>query len=335
MKINVHRIITTLFNTKLNEFIARFGEGKIFETMQTGGLMEIKVRNTSTLGRYADWLANFRDELYSKCVDWSLESDSFKEELETLMQFYVNTEHLSRFGVFTNDEKNYLVDQLLKPLEHFFHLLDRELRMTHFSKEICILTSQTPEITIKIVDFHGFPLCQVETQISYVKAPIFGMYSKTIPLCTLRTDSSGTIQMKLPKGHYRIDLEKYGKTWIEGLQEDREITLEPFRGVVTCGKCRKEVTGFLRPKVWQCPRCEKIFCGNCYRQKGILFKKRLCPYCSSELNRLLGSFANPEKEAVEDGNWKCPRCMRINAATARFCTRCGEWRTYETAAIPR
>jgi len=31
--------------------------------------------------------------------------------------------------------------------------------------------------------------------------------------------------------------------------------------------------------------------------------------------------------ALRHGNWQCPRCMRINAARAKFCTRCGEWRT--------
>ena len=33
------------------------------------------------------------------------------------------------------------------------------------------------------------------------------------------------------------------------------------------------------------------------------------------------------RRELKHGNWQCPRCMRINAATARFCTRCGEWRT--------
>ncbi len=40
--------------------------------------------------------------------------------------------------------------------------------------------------------------------------------------------------------------------------------------------------------------------------------------------------ATPEpvvKKELEHGNWQCPRCLRINAANAKFCTRCGEWRT--------
>jgi len=32
------------------------------------------------------------------------------------------------------------------------------------------------------------------------------------------------------------------------------------------------------------------------------------------------------RRELRHGKWQCPRCMRINAATARFCTRCGEWK---------
>jgi hypothetical protein len=30
------------------------------------------------------------------------------------------------------------------------------------------------------------------------------------------------------------------------------------------------------------------------------------------------------KKELEHGNWRCPRCLRINAANANLCTRCGE-----------
>lgn len=33
------------------------------------------------------------------------------------------------------------------------------------------------------------------------------------------------------------------------------------------------------------------------------------------------------KRKLRRGQWQCSRCMRINAANAKFCTRCGEWRT--------
>jgi len=37
--------------------------------------------------------------------------------------------------------------------------------------------------------------------------------------------------------------------------------------------------------------------------------------------------AEPEpviRKELRHGNWQCPRCFRINAARAKFCTRCGE-----------
>jgi hypothetical protein len=30
------------------------------------------------------------------------------------------------------------------------------------------------------------------------------------------------------------------------------------------------------------------------------------------------------RRELEHGNWQCPRCLRINAAKAKLCTRCGE-----------
>lgn len=43
-KVDVHKVLTTLFNVELNEFLARFGKERSFETVKTGGLMEIKVK---------------------------------------------------------------------------------------------------------------------------------------------------------------------------------------------------------------------------------------------------------------------------------------------------
>jgi hypothetical protein len=32
------------------------------------------------------------------------------------------------------------------------------------------------------------------------------------------------------------------------------------------------------------------------------------------------------KRKLRHGDWQCKRCMRINAANAKFCTKCGKWR---------
>ncbi len=43
MKVDVHKVFTTLYNVELNEFIHRFGKEETFETIRTGGLWNIRV----------------------------------------------------------------------------------------------------------------------------------------------------------------------------------------------------------------------------------------------------------------------------------------------------
>jgi hypothetical protein len=51
-----------------------------------------------------------------------------------------------------------------------------------------------------------------------------------------------------------------------------------------CSRCRKEIGGFLRPPLWQCPTCRKIWCENCPKKKvGRLFKKLVCPDCRIQM----------------------------------------------------
>jgi hypothetical protein len=51
-----------------------------------------------------------------------------------------------------------------------------------------------------------------------------------------------------------------------------------------CAKCRKEIGGFLRPPLWQCPTCRKIWCEKCPKQQiGRVFKKLVCPECGIQM----------------------------------------------------
>ncbi len=51
-----------------------------------------------------------------------------------------------------------------------------------------------------------------------------------------------------------------------------------------CFRCRKTIGGFMKPLLWQCPKCRNIFCEDCCRKKvGFIFKKPLCPDCRIEL----------------------------------------------------
>jgi hypothetical protein len=51
-----------------------------------------------------------------------------------------------------------------------------------------------------------------------------------------------------------------------------------------CAKCKKEIGGFFRPPLWQCPTCWKIWCEDCPKDKvGRFFKKLVCPECRIEM----------------------------------------------------
>jgi hypothetical protein len=51
-----------------------------------------------------------------------------------------------------------------------------------------------------------------------------------------------------------------------------------------CSRCRREIGGFLKPPLWQCPLCRKIWCDTCPKRKiGRIWKKFLCPECFIEM----------------------------------------------------
>lgn len=223
MDVDVHKVITTLFNVEMNPFIARFSKVKSIERVRTGGLWEVRVAEEDAFNRYAYWLKTFRDELFSKSVRWSLPVDSFREELEPLSQFCVNVKNLIELDFFEGDNQAVLTDYLVNPLIRFFNSLDRHFRTTHFRRSLKLSRSQH-ELVIKVVDSSNSPIPQVEALISYVLAPDLGEHSRAIFLCRLRTDEAGIAKTKLPKGHYKIDVREYGRTSFENLSEDKEIT---------------------------------------------------------------------------------------------------------------
>jgi len=51
-----------------------------------------------------------------------------------------------------------------------------------------------------------------------------------------------------------------------------------------CAKCGSEIGGFMRPPLWQCPTCRKIWCEKCPKYRiGRVFKKLVCPECMIEM----------------------------------------------------
>lgn len=223
MDVDVHKVITTLFNVEMNPFIARFSKVKSVERVRTGGLWEIRVIEEDVFNRYAYWLKTFRDELFSKSVGWSLPVDSFRKELEPLSQFCVNVKNLIELNFFERDNQAILTDYLVDPLFRFFNSLDRHFRTTHFRRSLRLSKSQH-ELVIKVVDSSDSPIPQVEVLIFYVLAPDLGEHSRAIFLCRLRTDETGITKTKLPKGYYKIDVREYGRASSENLSESKEIT---------------------------------------------------------------------------------------------------------------
>jgi hypothetical protein len=51
-----------------------------------------------------------------------------------------------------------------------------------------------------------------------------------------------------------------------------------------CAKFGRQIGGFFRPPLWQCPTCRKIWCESCPKRKiGRVFKKFVCPECNIEM----------------------------------------------------
>ncbi|MFQ6064196.1 MAG: hypothetical protein ACE5L6_01850 [Candidatus Bathyarchaeia archaeon] len=190
MVVDVHKVITTLFNVEMNPFMARFSKAKSFEIVKTGGLWEIRVTEEDVFNRYANWLKTFRGELFSKSVHWSLPLNSFREELEPLLQFYVNVENLIELDFFKKKDQAVLANHLVRPLYRFFNSLDRHFRTTYFRRSLKLSKSQH-ELVIKVVNSSSSPISEVDALVSYVLAPNLGEYSKAIFLCRLRTDETG------------------------------------------------------------------------------------------------------------------------------------------------
>ena len=129
-EVDVHRIITTSFNVKLNPFIAYFEPKRCsFEVVITGGLKEIRPnRYTHPFADYANFLKDFRDELFRKSVNWKFPIESFISEFDPLLNFY------SKILEFNGNasEKSILYKNLIKPLKVFLFSLDIEFQTNYY-----------------------------------------------------------------------------------------------------------------------------------------------------------------------------------------------------------
>jgi hypothetical protein len=114
--------------------------------VRTGGLTEIRVRTDNAFAAYAYFLKSFREELFSRSINWSFPLDSFLSELDSLVKFYVSVFNLVESNCVRNDEKDVLADQLMKPLSLFFKSIDQEFGISYFDGKVDMLKKEPPQI---------------------------------------------------------------------------------------------------------------------------------------------------------------------------------------------
>ncbi len=210
--VDVHQIITTSYNVELNPFIAHFNRNDAtFESVNTGGITEIRVLNASPLASYAFFLEDFRDEMYNQSRAFWLSTDKFIQALEPLLKFYIDT-------VITVERQQYLptysedlINGVVKPLSRFLKTVDESLGTQFFIERAEKLKVSSPTLNFQVTNFSRYGIPELQLKVSSVIAPIFGEYSRVIPLFEVSTDSSGNSTFKLTQGCYDFEVSRYKK----------------------------------------------------------------------------------------------------------------------------
>ena len=222
-------IITNFFNVKLNPFIAKYGRiEKDGDITLTGGLMQINRKKVHKFKQYCDWLESYRKELFYifPVSDMSLSIDILVEQLDPLVQFFVN---LSILNEICPDQE--LDENLLKPLKSFFKEWDEYTNSDYLEKNINLRRSMLPDIKIEIKNLFIFPLrytyIDVLSHFKFVfnELPQIRIYKKIL----LRTDDQGIIKIKVPEGEYMFKLKNYKKQKYLTILQDTELKFNVFK----------------------------------------------------------------------------------------------------------
>jgi len=220
--IDIHKILTTLFNVHLNEFIAKFSVGAVFERAQTGGFYEVGIKKHHRFKTYVDFLESFRDDLYySTYPTYRLRLKDFRKAMDSLLSFYAVLE-LFRSEFLRDDE---LIEIFFKPFRAFIASLDRDLN-TAFAERIEEFQRSIPKLTVGVINRFGIPMPSVEVEVSWIVRPEFGNYSKRILLAEISTDDLGKAKIKLSRGHYQVDVRKYKKMVLVDLNDNKDIIVK-------------------------------------------------------------------------------------------------------------
>ena len=196
----------------MNPFIAHFNRNDAtFETVNTGGITEIRVLNASPLASYAFFLEDFRNWLYNQTRAFLLSSDNFIQALEPLLKFYVDTLNTVERQHGSSANREDLINGVIKPLSRFLKTVDESLGTQFLIERAEKLKVASPTLKCQVTNFSWYGIPELQLKVSSVIAPIFGEYSRVIPLFALNTDSRGNATFKLTQGCYDFEVSRYKK----------------------------------------------------------------------------------------------------------------------------
>jgi hypothetical protein len=196
----------------LNPFIAHFNRNDAtFESVNTGGITEIRVLNASPLASYAFFLEDFRDGLYNQTRAFWLSTDKFIQALEPLIKFYVDTLNTVERQQGASANREDLINGVIKPVSRFLKTVDESLDTQFFIERAEKLKVSSPTLNFHVTNFSRYGIPELQLKVSSVVAPFFGEYSRVIPLFAVNTDSSGDATFKLTQGCYDFEVSRYKK----------------------------------------------------------------------------------------------------------------------------
>lgn len=225
-EVNVHRIITTSFNVKLNPFIANNEPKKSnFETVRTGGIKEIRVNRTGAnlFYYYAYRLREFRENIFQKSYHWKFPVYSFISEMDCLVDFH--HEILRLTSKYDYSKGNYILEnQLLLPLRDFLLSLDEEFGINYFSQkigELKINYARKPcEVSIRVTSGKNKPKkgCKVKLY------EFTEQYPRRL-CCWGKTGKYGYVTFTVPEGTFEVEVKKLNFNEVYQISDDSRISV--------------------------------------------------------------------------------------------------------------
>lgn len=244
MAVDVHKVMTNFFNVELNDFIARHKERRAISLRRTGGVMDFQDYHEDVLYPYAEWLSDFRDNVYRASPNFYQDKELLKKNLDHLAQFYVKIDYGDKMDYFdAPGAKDVLA--LKGNIISFFEKMDAYLHERYFSEKIAKMQSDIPVLTIRISDYLGFPIVNQNLEIEELLLPVSPSTSKRISVKNdQKTSENGIVRIRLLPGSYVITVPKYNKSRQLNVDKNGMIGIRVFDLGNTVGGVIKEVRSF-------------------------------------------------------------------------------------------